>query len=127
MDVPVKQKAEGAEVEPASDRPYFSPRVDIFDAEEGVTVLAEMPGVSKEDVVLTLDKGVLSLSGKVKSDLPDGSELRYGEFEFGDFHRSFRLGPEVEGSKMEASMEDGVLTLVIPKSDWAKTKKIEVK
>ena len=127
MDVPVKKKAEPSDVEHASDRPYFVPGVDIYESEEAVTVLASLPGVPKDSVVVTVDEGVLSLTGKVRSDLADDAEGRYCECEVGDFFRSFRLGPGVDGARMEASMSDGILTLVVPKSDWAKTKKIEVK
>ncbi|MHC5039193.1 MAG: Hsp20/alpha crystallin family protein [Planctomycetota bacterium] len=127
MDVPVKKKSECAEVEHASDRPVYVPNVDIFDSEDGVVLVADLPGVPKEGVSLTLEQGVLTLSGKVKSDLPDGAEAVYREYEDGDFYRSFRLGQEIDGEKMEASVENGVLKLVIPRSDWAKTKKIEVK
>ena len=127
MDVPAKKKAEGAEVERAADRPRFLPNVNIYESESAVTLLADLPGVAKDAVSLVVEDGVLTLSGNVRSGFGEEADLQYCESEDGDFFRSFQLGRDVDGSKMDASMEDGVLKLVIPKSDWAKTKKIEVK
>jgi len=127
MEVPVKKQAERGDVEQASDRPYYMPRVDIIESEDGLTVLAALPGVDKDNVSLTAEGGVLSVSGRVKSSLPENADARYVEAEEGDFHRSFRLGRDVDKEKMEASMQDGVLKLFLPKSQWARTKKIEVK
>jgi len=127
MEVPVKKTAERGQIEPASERETQLPGVDILETENDVVLLADLPGVRKENLAVTLDQGVLSIRGKTNVDLPDRAELRYREVEFGEYFRSFRLGPEVSGAKMEASFEDGVLRIVFPKSDWASTKKIEVK
>lgn len=127
MDVPVKKKSERAEVEPAADRPYYVPNVDIFESDAGVVLLADMPGVSKESVHITVEEGVLTLQGRVDFDPAENSVLRHREFEFGDFRRSFRLSEEVDREKLEAELVDGVLRITLPKSDWGKTRKIEVK
>jgi len=127
MEVPVKKSPDRGQIEPASERETQLPGVDILEAEDNVVLLADLPGVRKDDLEVTLDQGVLSIRGKTKVDLPDRAEPRYREVEFGEFARSFRLGPEVSGAKMEASFEDGVLRIVFPKSDWASTKRIEVK
>lgn len=127
MESPVRQETNVSEIEHASDRQRYMPRVDIYESEEAVTVLADLPGVSKENVTLTLEQGVLTLTGRMKDPEVAGAEERYGECGPGDFHRSFRFGPQVDEAKMEAAMEDGVLRLRIPKSDWARTRKIEVK
>lgn len=127
MDVPVKQEAKRGEVEHASDKPVYVPGVDIYESEEAVTILADLPGVPKEGVNLTLEKGILTLWGNEEMNPPEGSQARYLETRPGNFYRSFRLGPEVEEGKMEARMEDGVLHIRVPKSDFSKTRKIEVK
>ena len=126
MDMRVK-KTERNQVEPASERGAAMPSVDIMETGKGVVLVADLPGVKKDGLGVTLDQGVLTIRGKAKVDLPDKAELRYREFEFGEFARSFRLGPEVSGTNMDASFEDGVLRITFPKSDWATTKKIEVK
>lgn len=127
MEVPVKKAADRAQVEPASEKESYLPGVDIFETEKNVVLLADLPGVKKEALSVTLDQGVLKIQGKTRVGLPENAEPRYREVEFGDFSRSFRLGPEVSGANMEALFEDGVLRLVFPKSDWASTKKIDVK
>jgi HSP20 family molecular chaperone IbpA len=126
MEVPVK-KQESSEIEHASDRAQYVPEVDIYESENGVVVLADLPGAVKESVNITVDQGVLSIHARSGVELPPCSELRYAETGFGDFSRQFRLGADVDRDKMEASLVDGVLKLFIPKSDWAKTRKIEVK
>ena len=127
MELPIKKMADRGEIEPAEDKACYQPDVDIYRSEEGVVLLADLPGVDKESLDIHVEEGVLTLSGKVNSSAGDYGELKVGEFELGDFHRSFRLGPDVDQAKLEAKLEDGVLRLSIPKSDWAKTRKIEVK
>lgn len=127
MEHPVRQESKVHEIEHASDRQRFLPRVDIYESEEAVTVVADLPGVPKENVTLTLEQGVLTLTGAMADAGFANAEERYCECGAGEFARSFRLGPQVDEGKMEAVMADGVLRLRVPKSDWAKTRKIEVK
>lgn len=127
MEVPVRQESKTSEIEHASDRQRYVPRVDIYESEEAVTLVADLPGVAKENVTLTLEQGILTVTGRMSDPGFESADERYCECGSGDFHRSFRLGPQVDEAKMEAAMEDGVLRLRIPKSDWAKTRKIEVK
>jgi HSP20 family protein len=127
MEVPVKKNVGPGQVEPAAEKEAYTPAVDILETPKNVVLFADLPGVPKEALSVTLDQGTLTIRGKGKVELPPNAELRYREVEFGDFSRSFRLGPEVSGEGMEAVFEDGVLRVVFPKSDWASTKKIEVK
>lgn len=127
MEVPVRQETQRSEIERASDKPWFTPRVDIYETDEAVTVVADLPGVPKDNVALTLEQGVLTLSARSRESEFEGAEGIACEYCAGDFYRSFRLGPQVDEKRMDASMKDGVLKVVIPKSDWAKTRKIEVK
>jgi len=127
MEVPVKKTTERGKIETASEKPTFVPSVDIYETEKDVVLIADMPGVGKDSLNVMLDQGLLTIRGKVKLDLPEHSEVRYRELEFGDYERTFRLGPEVSSTSMDASFEDGVLRVVFPKSDWASTKRIEVK
>jgi len=126
MEVPIK-KEEKTEIEHVSEVPHYLPDVDIFESESGVVVLADVPGALKDSVNITVDQGVLTLNARVKIDLPENAELIYSEAGYGDFSRQFRLGADVNRDGMEASLVDGVLRISIPKSDWAKTRKIEVK
>ena len=127
MEVPVKKTTDRREVEHTADSPSYVPNVDIYESEEGVVLLADLPAVKKDAIHITVEEGVLSLEARVNPDLGDDAVLRYREFEFGDFRRSFQLGAEVDADRLEAELDGGVLKIVIPTSDWAKTKKIEVK
>lgn len=126
MEVRIK-KSDRGQVEPTSDKNADMPSVDILETENGVVLIADLPGVKKEGLGVMLDQGVLTIQGRASVELPERADLRYREVEFGDFSRSFRLGPEVSGANMDASFEDGVLRITFAKSDWAMTKKIEVK
>jgi len=126
MEVPVR-KTGNTEIEHASDRPQYMPDVDIYETEEGVVVLADLPGATRESVNITVEQGILTIHAGTGIELPAGAELRYSEAGVGDFSRQFRLGADVDREKMEASFVDGVLKIAMPKSDWARTRKIEVK
>ena len=105
----------------------FTPAVDIFESEEAITLLADMPGVTSDGVTIDLHNDELKVSGEVE---PQGSEnetylLR--EYETGRFHRHFSLSNRIDQDKISASMKDGVLRLVLPKVEKAKPRRIEVK
>ena len=107
----------------------FSPLVDIYETEDGTTVLlAELPGATSETLDIRVDKGVLTVSAEAP--LPEvGEEYTptYTGFVGGDFFRAFALSDEVDREKIEASLEDGLLTLKLPKATAAKTRKIPIK
>jgi len=126
MEVPVRMK-EKTEIEHASDKPQYVPDVDIYESEDGVVVLADIPGAVRESVNITVEQGILTISSRGGAELPESAELLYSETGFGDFSRQFRLGADVDRERMEATLVDGVLKISIPKSDWARTRKIEVK
>jgi HSP20 family molecular chaperone IbpA len=85
-----------------------------------------MPGVSEEDVDVTLEKNVLTITGYVQASEREGYSLAYSEYSEGDYERTFVLSDEVDRSRIEATMKDGVLKLLLPKSEALKTRKIEV-
>jgi HSP20 family molecular chaperone IbpA len=105
----------------------FTPPVDIFESEEEITLLADMPGVGSEGVTIDVHNDELKVTGDVE---PQGSEnethlLR--EYETGRFHRHFSLSGRIDQSNISASMKDGVLRLVLPKVERVKPRRIEVK
>ena len=105
----------------------FTPAVDIFESEEEITLLADMPGVTSDGVTIDLHNDELKLTGEVE---PQGSEKEtylLREYETGRFHRHFSLSDHIDQDKISASMKDGVLRLVLPKVEKAKPRKIEVK
>ena len=105
----------------------WRPRVDVMEDEQEVRVLADLPGIRKEDVTITLENGVLTINGerKVEEEKKD-TNLHFSERVYGHFSRSFTIGELVQQDKIQASFKDGVLTVVLPKAEKAKPKKIEI-
>jgi len=122
-----KEKREVTAVEQTKPGPTFTPTVDIFETDQEITVLADMPGVKAKDLTIDLRDDVLSLYGEV--DAPEGPRevdvLR--EYETGKYLRQFTLPEVIDQSKIEADLKDGVLRLRLPKVEPAKPRKITVK
>lgn len=124
------QKQEARDLEGAErtrTRRVYIPRVDIYETGDAVILLADMPGVSEEDVDITLEKNVLSITGYVQATEREGYSLAYSEYSEGDYERTFALSDEVDRNRIEATMKDGVLKLVLPKAEEVKTRKIAVR
>ena len=121
-----KQEVE-AETERTRDRPAFVPRADIYETEEAIFVVADMPGVDENSLDITLEKGVLTLNGTVEPETPEGFSLNYAEYRVGDYVRSFSLSDEIDQEAIEATLKDGVLRLTLPKITEVRTRKIAVK
>jgi HSP20 family protein len=113
--------------EEVSNRRWM-PAVDIRESEDALTLLAELPGVKREDVAITLENNVLTIAGerKFERDVKEDSFHRI-ERAYGTFSRSFTLPSNVKFDKVEASFEDGVLRVTLPKVEEAKPRKIEIK
>lgn len=101
------------------------PAVDIFESEERLTLIADMPGVEKDGLDINLEKGVLTLSGAVKMNNRGKSLLR--EFAAANYYRQFKLSEHIDGDKTTAELKNGVLILEIPKAESAKPKRIEIR
>lgn len=105
------------------------PATDIREREHEYVVCTDLPGVKKEDIDVTLENGVLTITAESKSEKEekkeDGRLLRQ-ERRYGRYVRSLRLGTEVDSAKLKANYKDGVLELILPKAEAAKPKKISV-
>lgn len=125
----LQKTATGAteQIERTRERQVFSPRADVFETGEEIVVMADMPGVQESSVGITLEKNVLTLRGKVETPTHEGYRRAYGEFEDGDYERSFALSEGVERDRIEATVKDGVLRLVLPKAKETVARKIPVK
>ena len=124
------EKAEASEpgqMERTRERTVFIPRADIYEREDALVLVADMPGVNEKTVEINVERGVLTITGRVGAEEVKDHRLTYAEYETGDFERSFRLAEEVNTDKIEATVKDGVLRLVLPKAETAKPKKITVK
>ena len=105
----------------------WSPTLDMFDDKDNFIVHVELPGMKKEEIDISLQDGVLTVSGerKMEHERPEGETFRSERY-FGKFHRSVTLPVAVNASKVKASYKDGILTIDLPKAEEAKPKQIAV-
>jgi HSP20 family protein len=101
--------------------------VDIFEDAEGITLLADMPGVDREHLNLEVANDALTVEGEVKIDMPQDMEALYADVRSTRYRRSFSLSGELETGEIDATLKDGVLRVRIPKRAEARPRKIEVR
>ena len=104
----------------------FIPRADIFETEEDIFVIVDVPGVDEGSIDITLEKNVLTISAFVEPHEIEGYAPTLTEYEVGDYQRSFRLSNMIDHDKIQASVKDGVLRLQLAKAGEAKTRTISV-
>lgn len=103
---------------------YVLPEVNIYETQEGYTLEADMPGVSKDGLEIVLERNELTLVGHRQDSRPE--TVHYRESSDGDYRRVFELDPEIHTEKISARVENGVLTLHLAKREHAKPRKIAV-
>jgi HSP20 family protein len=121
----VRQPAELAER--VGNRPTYTPRADIYDSENNIIVLADLPGADESTIDVTVEKNTLSIRAHAEFMAPEQHTLTYSEYAVGNYERHFTLPNEIDKDGITATMKNGVLRLVLPKSDQSKLKKIEVR
>ena len=104
----------------------FLPNTDIYETETALTVVLEMPGIEKTNVEVAVEGGVLKVYGRIDFSKYEGLQPIYTEYNIGHYARSFRLSSKIDQTKIEAQMNDGVLSLVLPKVEEAKPRAISV-
>jgi HSP20 family protein len=104
---------------------YFEPPVDIFETSDAITLVADVPGAEPDDIQTDLRDNTLTITATVK---PLDSRWRpiYEEYAIGHYTRQFRLGQQIDQSKISAQLRDGVLTLSLPKAEAARPRQIKV-
>lgn len=127
MEIQKQEEVPAEEMERTRSRRSFVPKADIYETENEIIVLTDIPGANEKSVDITLEKNVLSITAYVEPAIPSGFDVAYAEYEEGDYQRSFRLSDEIDRDKIEAVVSEGVLRLNLLKSKAAKTKKIAVK
>ena len=117
---------EAAQGEEVSNRGWVPP-VDIQETTDGYRLQAELPGLTKDDINITLENNVLRLSGERKFER-DAKKENFQRIErtYGTFSRAFALPQQVNSEKVQAAFENGVLTITVPKAEQAKPRKIEI-
>ena len=108
------------------ERYVFTPPIDIFEADEGLILRADLPGVSLETLELQVQDNRLSLFGRVAPPVPEDATLIHQEYEVGDFLRSFILSDHVDHERITAKLNNGVLEVVLPKAQQAEPRRIQV-
>ena len=106
----------------------FAPKLNVSEDKNSVEVSAELPGMSEEDIEVTLDKNLLTIKGEKKSDHQEEKRSYYHmERSYGSFQRSIRVSDDVEAEKIKASFKNGVLVITLPKVEREQARVIEVK
>jgi len=126
QDIRVQKKRE-VESETTVPVRVFVPTADIYETQESLIVNLEMPGVDKERVSIHVEDGILQVEGQLDFAQYEGLQPVYTEYNIGNYSRNFRLPNQVDQTKIEAQMKDGVLSLMLPKVEQAKPRKIQVK
>ena len=124
-----KSESAGSRATPEQTRPgpVYSPAVDIFETDQAITVLADMPGVTPEDLDIDLRDNVLSLTGRTTTSLSHKEGTVLLEYQPGTFYRRFTLSETIDQSKIDAKLSGGVLRLELPKVEKARPRQINVR
>jgi HSP20 family molecular chaperone IbpA len=109
------------------DTQAMTPRVDVLEDDTGITVVADMPGVSKDSLEIKVENDALSIEGAVSATTPQAMEATYAEVRIPRYRRSFTLSRELDSGRIEAQLKDGVLRLRIPKHEQARPQRSSVK
>jgi len=125
QDVATRERTE-AQAKTREEELALAPPVDIFEDVHGLTVKAEMPGVSKERLNVQADRNSLVIEGEMVIDMPASMEALYADVRSTRYRRAFVLSGELETDRIEANLNDGVLTVRIPKRAELRPRKIEV-
>lgn len=113
---------------PQAKREIFQPLVDIDETDKSYSMSVDLPGVKREDIKVDLKENVLTISGERKRESEANENgVRAYERIYGQFHRSFSLPQNVDVTRVEAKLEDGVLKVTLPKSELAQARSIEIK
>ena len=123
---PKHEQTDVATVERTRGGVTYSPRIDIWETDEELTLYADMPGVTAENLDVQFENRELRIHGKVSPRHKDINFV-YGEYGIGDFYRTFTIGESIDSEKISAELKDGVLTLHLPKTEALKPRRIEVK
>ncbi|MBS3750401.1 MAG: Hsp20/alpha crystallin family protein [Anaerolineales bacterium] len=127
MEVQEQERVPEERTERIRDKACYLPQSDIFETEENYHLVLDMPGVEENSIDITLEKNTLTINGYTDVERPEGYSLARAEYNIGDYERSFRLTDQIDRENIEASYENGVLRLSLPKAEEAKARKIKVK
>lgn len=122
----IEKKELETEQEHTAPGKHYAPYTDIFELDDALVVVMEIPGVDRNDTNINVEKNILSVEGKIGHSKYDGVKPVYTEYNIGHYSRSFSLSNEIDQDGITAKIEDGVLTLKLPKTKDVSPKRIEV-
>ena len=127
QELQVQQKREvEKKTETTTPARVFVPVTDIFETPEALTVVLEMPGVDRNSVGASVENDVLTIEGRIDFTKYESMRPVYTEYNVGHYARSFEISDRIDQSKISAEIKDGVVTIVLPKGEQAKPRKIQV-
>ena len=127
QELQVQQKREvEKKTETTTPARVFVPVTDIFETPEALTVVLEMPGVDRNSVEASVENDVLTIEGRIDFTKYEAMRPVYTEYNVGHYARSFEVSDRIDQSKISAEIKDGVVTIVLPKGEQAKPRKIQV-
>ena len=123
----VKQDAQGKLQQQQQSAAALIPPVDITEDDSGITVLADLPGATRDTLSIDVNGDTLTLEASLGLEQPQGLEGVYAEVRSARYRRSFTLSRELDSANIDATLKDGVLTLRVPKLEQAKPRRIQVR
>ncbi len=128
QELAVREKRElaGKEEKTVPGR-FYVPYTDVYETDDALVLTMEMPGVDRKDIDVALENDRLRVEGRIDFSKYEGMEPVYTEYNIGHYSRSFALSNKVDQSKISAQLEDGVLTLTLPKAAEARPRRIEIR
>jgi HSP20 family protein len=121
------QATAAAQQQQQPPQPHVVPPVDVYEDDNGITLLADLPGVPREGLSVRVDGDSLQIEGTASTVGPENLELVYGEARLPVYRRRFTLSRELDTSRVDAQLKDGMLRLSIPKAEEARPRRIEVR
>lgn len=109
------------------DSPKLLPATDVYESKDGVVLYLDLPGVDKDNLQIDIDKDVLNITGKINLNISNDMQPSYVDVKANTYERRFTLGDELDTNAIDANLEQGLLTLKIPRLERHKPKKIDIK
>src|ERR1700751_6147343 len=126
QELQVQQKREGdKKTEGTTPGRTFLPVTDIFEPPEALKAALEMPGVDRDSIEENVENDIVTIEGRIDFTKYEGMQPVYTEYNVGHYARSFEISNKIDQSKISAQMKDGVVTIVLPKAEQAKPRRIE--
>ncbi len=125
LSVPEKKEVASKQEQTIPGR-FYIPSTDIYETDNALTLVMEMPGVEKKDITVGLENDVLRVEGRIDYSKYEDMEPVYTEYNVGHYTRSFSLSGKIDQEKISAQLDDGVLTLTLPKVQEAQLRKIAI-